>query len=65
MCDLDTFALAKDLVEEMREMIDDQKELDINDNFYDYLSGSISARGVIVGRLGYNELLSDLEWTDC
>ena len=65
MCDLDTFALAKDLVAEMEEMLDDQKELDINDNFYDYLSGSISARGVIVGKLGFGYLTNDLAWTDC
>ena len=65
MCDLDTFTLAKELVAEMSEMIEELEPLDYNDGYRDYLSGSISARGVIVGRLGYNELLANLEWTDC
>ena len=65
MCDLNVFELAQELVAEMREMIEDQKELDINDNYHDYLSGSISARGVIVGKLGFGYLTNDLAWTDC
>lgn len=67
MSNLDTLALAKQLVVEMRELIEDRKmyEADDLDGYYDYLGGLIDTRGVIVGRLGYNELLNNLEWTDC
>ena len=65
MCNLDTFALAKELVAEMSEMIEELEPLDYNDGYRDYLSGSISARGVIVGRLGFGYLTNDLAWSDC
>jgi hypothetical protein len=67
MSNTDTLALAKELVAEMAELIEDRKmfESDDLDGYYDYLGGLIDTRGVIVGRLGYNELLNNLEWTDC
>lgn len=58
--------LAKLLVEEIASFMEEQKEYDINDGFHDYLAGLISAREVVVGRLGFYDLLKDLpEWSDC
>jgi hypothetical protein len=62
---VDTLALAKELVAELNEMYEDLIKLNENDNYGDYLQGCIDARGVIVGRLGYTELLNTSRWTDC
>ena len=65
--DVSNFRLAQELVAEMEELIEQRKSFEDNDldGFYDYLGGLIDTRGVVVGRLGYNELLDNLEWTDC
>jgi hypothetical protein len=59
--------LAKLLLEEMRDYAIEQKSYDINDSFYDYLAGLISARQTVVGRLGYYDYIQEYlpDWTDC
>ena len=64
----DPEGLAVRLLEEARDYELEQRGYDINDSFYDYLAGLISARLVIIGRLGYNEYIKDYlpeDWTDC
>jgi hypothetical protein len=41
-------------------MIENRKEYDENDNFWDYLSGCIDTRVVMVGRLGYPNLIENI-----
>ena len=62
---MSNLTLATQLVAEMVELIEDRKGYDENEGFFDYLSGCIDTRGVIVGRLGYASLLDNTEWTDC
>lgn len=57
--------VCKSLVEELNEMYKELITLDENDSYGDYLQGCIDARGVIVGRLGYTELLKESHWSDC
>jgi hypothetical protein len=63
----DPAGLATLLLEEMREFANEQKNYDINDSFYDYLAGLISARQTVVGRLGYYDYIQKYlpDWTDC
>lgn len=63
----DPEGLATLLLQEAKEYELEQQTFDNNDSFYDYLSGLISARLTVVGRLGYAEYIKDYlpDWSDC
>ena len=65
----DPEGLAVRLLEEARDYAKEQESFDQNDfgGFYDYLNGLISARLVVIGRLGYDRYIKDYlpDWTDC
>lgn len=48
----DMQGLAKILLEEVKSYRMERETYDINDSFYDYLGGLISARQTVLGRIG-------------
>lgn len=62
----DPEGLAKKLLDEAIGFHREMKEYDPNDGFYDYLMGLVSARLVVIGRLGYDAYVPENLWeSDC
>jgi hypothetical protein len=56
--DIDLFEVVKNLVADINDMVELQKEYDENDGFYDYLEGCIATRELVISKLGYQDYLT-------